>query len=141
MAFWQCFLRKYRHLLFPINIDPLFIIPKKILNSNKIIIFDAYAYRRIRMVWILHWPNVNFSGHKKWNSETPLGQSVNRYPERAVSVQVWYSWAPYVGCAQYREWNSFPRETRTLDSWCKPMTREGNVKGWLNSWKRPYHNW
>ena len=32
---------------------------------------------------------MNFSGHRKWNSEAPLDQGVNLYPERAV----WYSWA------------------------------------------------
>ena len=31
-----------------------------------------------------------------------------------MSVQVRYSWAPYVGYTQNRMWNSFPRETRTL---------------------------
>ena len=53
--------------------------------------------------------NVNFSGHKKWISEAPLDQGVNWYPERAVSVQVWYSWAPYVGCTPNREWNNTER--------------------------------
>ena len=68
------------------------------------------------VVRILHWPNVNFSGHKKWISEAPLYQGMNWYPERVVSVQVRYSCAPYVGCTQNWEWNSFPRETRTLVS-------------------------
>ena len=43
---------------------------------------------------------MNFSGQKKWISEAPLNQGVNQYPERAVSVQVWYSWAPFVACTQ-----------------------------------------
>ena len=47
---------------------------------------------------LIHCPNVNFSRHKKSASEAPLYQSVNWYPERAVSVQVKYSWAPYFGC-------------------------------------------
>ena len=49
-----------------------------------------------------------FHGHKEWISEAPLDQGVNWYPERTVSVQVWYSWALYVGCTQNLEWNSFP---------------------------------
>ena len=31
------------------------------------------------MVRILQWPNVNFSGHKKWISQAPLDQGVNWY--------------------------------------------------------------
>ena len=33
-------------------------------------------------------------------SEAPLDQGVNWYPQRAVSVQVKYSLAPFVGCIQ-----------------------------------------
>ena len=33
----------------------------------------------------------------------PLDQGVNWYPERVVSVQVRYPWAPYIGCTQNRE--------------------------------------
>ena len=48
------------------------------------------------MVLILPWPNMNFSWHKKWRiSGASLNQGVNLYPERVVSVQVWYYWASY----------------------------------------------
>ena len=35
-------------------------------------------------------PNMNFSGHKKWISEAPLDQGVDRYLESVVSVQEIY---------------------------------------------------
>ena len=55
------------------------------------------------------------------------------------SVQVWYSWAPYFGCTQNQECNSFPRETRIL--MYSNYQGKLNVKVWLNSLKRPNQNW
>ena len=69
------------------------------------------------LVRILHWPNMNFSGHKKWTlrlHSTKVWIGALRSLPR--SVQVWYSWARYVGCTQNQEWNSFPRKTQTLVS-------------------------
>ena len=73
---------------------------------------------RSRGLWFEFYtgPNMNFSVHKKLNSEVSLEQSMNWYPERAVSVQVWYSLALFVGCTQNQAWNSFLRETRRLVS-------------------------
>ena len=75
---------------------------------------------------VLHCLNVNFSKRKKGISEAPHDQGVKWYPERAVSVQVWYFWAPYVGCIQNRGWNSFPGETRKLVSYVAQW--QGEVK-------------
>ena len=88
------------------------------------------------LVQILHWPNVNFSWHKKWISEAPPDQGVNWYPERAVSEQVWYSWALYVGYTQNREWYSFPRETRIIAQWPGEVKMSSVVYG-LNATSDP----
>ena len=98
-----------------------------------LVILGVWLHIERSVVRILHWSKLNFPGLKKWISEAPLEQGVNWYPERAVSVQAWYSWTPYVGCTQNREWNSFPRETRTLVSKSSPMTRKSYVKGWPNN--------
>ena len=39
------------------------------------------------IVQILHWPNMNFSGHKKLISKAPLDQGVNWYPERSSDAE------------------------------------------------------
>ena len=45
-----------------------------------------------------HWPiNVHFPGNEKRICEDPFDHSVNWFRDRALSVQVQYSWAPYLG--------------------------------------------
>ena len=74
----------------------------------------------------LTWAWISLTTKYESPCQAPLDQGVNWYTEMAMSVQVWYSWAPYVGCTQYRELNSLHRETQTLICWCDLYFKTGS---------------